>query len=246
MKDDLGDRMKGYERFRTLTKFEDKAPFVYARIDGRGFSKFTRGMQKPFDNSLKNLMVSVTESLVKKTHAIAGYTQSDEISLVWDRDKIFFDGKIQKITSVLAALTTSTFVIEGLESTHAEKIAARFPHFDARAFELPDADEVTNAFLWRYNDCNRNAIQSIGQANFSQKQLNGKSIKDLRTMLASIGIFEGDFPQDSIHGTFVKRVSVLKKNDLGLFSRDVLRRTSLAFSKIDHTERKALIFSNED
>ena len=52
MKDDLGDRMKLYEKERTGEKL-DPGSIVYARIDGRGFSKFTKGMDKPFDIGLE-------------------------------------------------------------------------------------------------------------------------------------------------------------------------------------------------
>jgi tRNA(His) guanylyltransferase len=245
MKDDFGDRMKFYERLQTLKKLDSFQPYVYARIDGRGFSKFTRGIQKPFDSSLKELMVSVTETLVKETHAIAGYTQSDEISLAWNRDTVFFGGKIQKIASILAGMTTSFFVIKGIETEHYSRIVSRAPHFDARVFEIPNEDELANAFLWRYNDCHRNAIQSIGQYLFSQKQLNNKSMKEVIEMLASIGVFETDFPKSSIHGTFIKRVSKKLDTEHGLTERDVLERASIDFRHMSHTERKTIIFNKE-
>lgn len=243
MKDDLGDRMKDYERLRTSDRLKEESPFVYCRIDGRGFSKFTKGMQKPFDNELKDLMVSVTKALVHKTHAIAGYTQSDEISLAWDRKGIFFDGKIQKLTSILSAMATSHFIIEGLATNHYSRIVERYPHFDARVFELPDEDEVANAFLWRYNDCRRNAIQSIGQAKFSHKELHKKSIKDLEFMLASIGIFKEDFPKDCIEGTFLRRVDVEIETFSGLINRTEIEQISVPFREIGHESRKSIILN---
>ena len=39
--DALGDRMKAYERQETEQRFIPLLP-IYARIDGRGFSKFTK------------------------------------------------------------------------------------------------------------------------------------------------------------------------------------------------------------
>lgn len=237
--------MKSYERLRTLDRLDSNQKYVYARIDGRGFSKFTRGIEKPFDASLKNIMVSVTEALVKQTHALAGYTQSDEISLAWDREKIFFDGKIQKIASILAGMTTSQFVIKGLETEHAMRIIERAPHFDARVFEIPNEDELANAFLWRYNDCYRNAIQSVGQAYFSQKQLNKRSINELIEMLASIGIFIPNFGMSFIHGTFIKKEKIKLEGAYEIVERYALDRLSVDFRKLSHAERKAIIIPNE-
>jgi tRNA(His) guanylyltransferase len=46
MTDSLGDRMKSYESRESDRRFLPMVP-VYARIDGRGFSSFTRGMERP-------------------------------------------------------------------------------------------------------------------------------------------------------------------------------------------------------
>lgn len=54
--------------------------------------------------------------------------------------------------------------------------------FDARCFSIPK-EEVCNYFLWRQNDCVRNSIQMVAQANFSHKQLQNKSCDELQEML---------------------------------------------------------------
>jgi len=58
-------------------------------------------------------MVETTNYLVEETHARIGYTQSDEISLVWQQDRydaeVFFNGKIHKLASVLASLASVKF-----------------------------------------------------------------------------------------------------------------------------------------
>ena len=234
MKDDLGDRMKSYEKKRTGEKL-DSGSIVYARIDGRGFSKFTRGMDKPFDVGLRNTMIEVTRALVQKTLALIGYTQSDEISLAWrNSDLMQFNGKIQKLTSILAGMATSHFIIEGLDNIDPPSIILeRYPHFDARVFELPDLHELTNAFLWRYKDANRNAIMMIAQSVFSHKKLNKKNVKEVIEMLAEVGIFVNDFDKESIFGTFIYR----EKIDHVTYTRDTLIKNAIDFSKMPHEER---------
>ncbi|KAL2911668.1 hypothetical protein HK105_208876 [Polyrhizophydium stewartii] len=53
------------------------------RIDGVAFSTFTRGVELPFDERITRAMVSTTCDLVTRFNALTGYTQSDEISLVF-------------------------------------------------------------------------------------------------------------------------------------------------------------------
>lgn len=246
MQDDLGDRMKATERLRTNEKL-DNGPFIYARIDGRGFSKFTKGMDKPFDLSMSQTMIKTTAALVKKTHAIIGYTQSDEISLAWNAETLFFDSKIQKLTSVLASMATSHFIIDGLEYITPSYLLDRYPHFDARIFELPNEDELTNAFLWRYKDAYRNSISMIGQANFSSKQLHKKNMREVREMLASIGVFETDFLNKNIHGTFIVREKHEIETENGSAIRDRLIEVSGdKFGTRDHNGRLEFILGDEN
>ena len=56
--------------------------------------------------------------------------------------------------------------------------------FDSRCFNIPE-EEVTNCVLWRQQDATRNAIQMLGQYNFSHKELHGKSCNDIQDMLVT-------------------------------------------------------------
>jgi tRNA(His) guanylyltransferase len=54
--------------------------------------------------------------------------------------------------------------------------------FGSRVFTLPK-EEVCNYFIWRQQDATRNAIQMVGQANFSHKQLQNKNCDQIQEML---------------------------------------------------------------
>lgn len=54
--------------------------------------------------------------------------------------------------------------------------------FDSRVFNIPK-EEVTNCLFWRQDDASKNSIQMVGQANFSHKELQGKSCNDIQNML---------------------------------------------------------------
>lgn len=201
--DEFGDRMKSYEGVETSRRLDPRLP-VYARIDGRSFSRFTRGMDRPFDAKMTEAMIATAAHLVHATHARMAYTQSDEISLIWLAETaasdIFFSGKVQKMASVLASLAAAKFARvcpPGYED--------RLPHFDARVFQLPSLTEGANAFLWRALDARKNAISMVAQSRFSPKQLHGKSQRDMLAMLTETGVNFEDYPTAFKRGTFLRR-----------------------------------------
>lgn len=237
--DDMGDRLKSYEKAETGRRFLPMTP-IYCRIDGRGFSNFTRGMKRPYDEKMSQIMEEVTKYLVQETNALTGYTQSDEISLCWYSDEygseIFFGGKIQKMVSTLAALATAKFVELALQAWP-DRCAKRLPTFDARVFQVPNTAELANCFLWRVRDAVKNSIQMAAQDNFSHKELQGKNQHIQLVMLESKGIVWGNYPQFFKEGTFVKRQYYWKHSDLGTALRT--RVVSLDIHRFSSIENKA-------
>ena len=201
--DDFGNRMKAYEAVETARKLNPHLP-IYARIDGRAFSSFTRGMVRPFDTRMTAAMIETTKYLVHASHARIGYTQSDEISLVWLADApesdIFFSGKVQKMCSVLASMAAAKF-----STVIPEEFADRLPHFDTRVFQLPSKDEAANVFLWRAMDARKNAVSMVAQAIFSPKELHGKDQKAMLAMIADAGEDFDSIPVRFRRGSFVRR-----------------------------------------
>lgn len=183
MKDELGDRMKAYEGAEAQRRLPHDQPMI-ARIDGRGFSKFTRGFEKPFDATLTFAMDRTTMALVEETHASIGYTQSDEITLIWDvpneNGQRFFDDRVQKLCSVLSGHATSEFTFALLEAAQMKgdldlkaKVQSRKPHFDCRLWTVPDQGEAANTLLWRAQDAKKNAVSIYARQYVSHKQLQG-------------------------------------------------------------------------
>lgn len=208
--DALGDRMKGYEKRETEDRFLPLIP-VYARIDGRGFSRFTKGLARPYDARFRQLMIATTAHLVEATQARVGYTQSDEISLCWVADRsdqsIFFDGRKQKMISQLGALATGFFVRELAQSPDPflRSLVERAPTFDARVFQVPTREECTNAFLWRELDATKNALSMAAREHYTPRQMHGKNGSDLHEMLFQAGVNFNDYPANFKRGTYVQR-----------------------------------------
>ena len=212
-KDNMGDRLKGYEAAEAGRKFMPLLP-VYARIDGRSFSKFTKNMNRPYDERMSRCMIETTKYLVEQTHALIGYTQSDEISLAWYSDsvdsQIFFDGKIQKMVSVLAGMASTAFFANYLNTFSASSDdyyvnLQNLPCFDCRVFQLPNKSELANTFLWREMDATKNAISMAARAHFSHKDLHGKNGSEMQEMMWQAGTNFNDYPAFFKRGTFVRR-----------------------------------------
>lgn len=206
-KDELGDRMKAYEVIETSRSLNHLYP-VYARIDGRGFSKFTRHMDRPFDLRMLSSMIGTAQYLVEQTHAAIGYVQSDEISLVWDGDpdnnQLFFAGKIQKQCSVLASMAAARFAVE-IQSNFGQ-LGTACPHFDCRVIQMPTRTEAANMLLWRELDARKNSVSMLARHYFSHKELQNKNQHDMLAMLADRGIRMEDQMQNFQRGTWLRRV----------------------------------------
>ena len=209
MKDDLGDRMKLYEGAEAGRRLMPLLP-VLARIDGRAFHSFTRGMARPFDADFSACMVDTTEALVRDTGACMGYTQSDEITLAWHADnhksQIWFDGRVAKMTSQLAAQATLIFYRAVLERM--PQYAERLPTFDARVWSVPNRAEGANVFLWREWDATKNSVSMAAAAHYSHKQLHGKNSPQKHDMLFAAGVNWNDYPDFFKRGTYVQRRTV--------------------------------------
>ena len=234
--DEIGQRIKRYEYLTTGTKLMPGLP-VYARIDGRAFHTFCRGLKKPFCYELVETMQEVTKFLIEQTHAALGYVQSDEISLCWlDVDKAPFEGKLFKLESVLSSLATAKFItyiseqatslqIDNESDYHClnvdperlnqftkldDKVTTIIPSFDCRVFQLPNEMELANTFIWREMDAVRNSVSMLAQANFSHKELQGKDVKAMITMLEEKGIRWNELRSDLKQGAYFHRVLVDK------------------------------------
>lgn len=164
------------------------------RLDGRGFSRFTeQHFDKPFDPRFSDLMVTTAEAVLTELGGRYAYTESDEISVLFDPALALFGRSVEKLVSISAGIATAAF-------THAAAIPA---HFDSRLWVGTSISDVVDYFSWRQADATRAALngwcywtlrkagQSVQQATAA---LEGTSTADKNELLFRHGINFNDTP----------------------------------------------------
>lgn len=229
----LRERMKQYEEV-SKCYLERHTPAII-RIDGCRFSKFTRGLKKPFDENFMNVMTQTAKYLCENIQNIQmAYVASDEISLLLvdytnPNTDAWFGYNTQKMTSVSASMTTLMFnkywrdcskqLFESYyaymskddddkdEYSYFEKFDEKNfkATFDARAFSLPK-EEVVNYFVYRQQDTIRNSISSLARKYYSHKEIEGVNTTDLQEkILKAYRIDWNDCSVPQKYGVCIKR-----------------------------------------
>lgn len=193
--DDFDKRMRVYEESLDQCILPDM--YIAARLDGRSFTRLTKEVcqfEAPFDIHFRDLMISTVKALMNVGFRIIyGYTESDEISLLFHPEDNTFGRKVRKINTTLAGEASASFSL-ALRQTAT---------FDCRVVPLPNADRVADYFLWRQEDSHRNslnahcywALRREGiNARKATSMLEGKSVPDKNELLFSKGINYNDLP----------------------------------------------------
>ena len=194
--DDLDARMRVYEQ--SLDQIIPPGNHLIARIDGRGFTRLTKEVcrfEAPFDERFNKMMVETVKGLVADSgmEIVCGYTQSDEISLLFTRDAQAFGRKVRKLNSILAGEASARFsLLLGLPAV-----------FDCRIIPLPNEELVCDYFSWRMEDAHRNCLNAWcywtlrkegWSADKASRELEGKSVAFKNEFLFQRGINFNDLP----------------------------------------------------
>lgn len=183
---------------------------LLARLDGRAFHTFTRGLRRPYEHGMSMAMIETARHLVRELIAVVGYTQSDEITLAWYEPSqsltdYLFDGRYQKLASVLAGMASARFV--KLVAEHLPGKASETPHFDCRVWQVPTLADAADVFVWREDDATKNSITMAAGAHYSDRELDGMNSSLKQEMLWRKGVNWNDFPSFFKRGTYLQRRS---------------------------------------
>lgn len=187
--EELDQKMRLYERSIDQSILPEL--YLVARLDGRSFSRLTKeicNFEAPFDERFRDMMVNTVKALMEcGFRVVYGYTESDEISLLFHREENTFGRKVRKFNSILAGQASAVFSLQ-----LGQAIA-----MDCRLVPLPTLDKVKDYFRWRQEDAHRNALNAHCywllrkegmDARFATAQLEGKSVAYKNELLFSRGI----------------------------------------------------------
>lgn len=194
--DELDAKMRVYEQ--ALDQVIPPDVYLVARIDGRSFTRLTKELcqfEAPFDIRFRDMMIATVKALMTcGFRVIYGYTQSDEISLLFHPAEDAFGRKVRKYNSVLAGTASAAF-----------SLAFGQPGiFDCRIIPLPNIERVRDYFLWRQEDAHRNALNGYcywtmrkegASVQTATKTIEGQSIAYKNELLFQKGINFNDVPQ---------------------------------------------------
>ena len=200
--DPLGDAMKVFELGEAGRKAFPGIPLL-ARLDGRAFHTFTRGLHRPFGEFFTDTMDHCCIELVREFRASIGYVQSDEISLLFPRPEILFGGRFQKLHSVLAGFCSATFTRAWMNG--GEDIDGAPPHFDCRVWQVPDRETALKVFYWREDDAIKNSIQAVARSLYSHKELHEKNSGQLQDLIHDKGQNWNNYPARQKRGGYYSR-----------------------------------------
>ena len=193
--DDFDAKMKIYEQSLDQTILPDM--YIVARLDGRSFTRLTKeicNFEAPFDIRFRDYMVETVKYLMNCGFRIVyGFTESDEISLLFHSKDNTFGRKVRKINTTLAGEASAAF------SLALGKIAT----FDCRVIPLPNIDRVKDYFMWRQEDAHRNSLNAHCywmlrkegmKKEETTKLLEGKSVSFKNELLFGRGINYNELP----------------------------------------------------
>jgi tRNA(His) guanylyltransferase len=200
--DELDAKMRVFETAHDICVLPKM--FMVARLDGRSFTRLTKEVHQfeaPFDERMRNMMVETTRHLMNcGFDCLFGYTQSDEISILFSPEITTFERKLRKFNSVLSGEASAKF----------SHLLGDLACFDCRISELPNINLVCDYFRWRNEDAHRNSLNSwcywtlrkegktVRQAT---KTLEKMSVANKNELLFQRGINFNDLPLWQKRGT---------------------------------------------
>lgn len=229
---DFDNMMRQYEE--SLDQYILPDMYIVARLDGRSFSKYTKRkkFQKPFDETFRDMMVKTTKDLMENSgfRIVYGYTESDEISLLFHPDDSTFNRKTRKINTTLAGQASAFFSL----------LAGEVVTFDCRVIPLPNMERVADYFAWRQEDAHRNSLNgwcywTLRSQGFSKRKatfmLSNKTVAYKNELLFQKGINYNTIPE-------------WQKRGIGLYFKDVERKGYNPITGEESTTTRKVLFED--
>lgn len=180
MHNKLKDRIEAYQSQSDL-KLLPKVPLIIC-VNGRGFSKITQLLDKPYCNKLAECMATITLHLCTEVDGVLfGYQHNDEIVLVVRNDQHadttpWYDNRVQKICSITAASATSHFKNC---LTQVNLNLAGDALFTSQVFMVPTIAEAINTIIYKQQHNFHTSIQFACFYELINRKYDKNAIKEM-------------------------------------------------------------------
>ena len=217
-------------------KVPKNIPFA-VRLDGWKFKSLCEklGAEKPFDSRIAKCLVTACTHVLRNFNPSLAYIISDEINLVFIKNYPF-NGRIEKINSVLAGLISASFSLNARKIFGKETVAC----FDCRVVILSDKN-LMDYLIWRQRNGWRNhnnayaywLLRRLGHSpREAAKKLEKLKSKQIHELLFKHGINTSETPvwqrrgimiyreayEKEVRGITVERKRIVENWNLPLFT----------------------------
>jgi tRNA(His) guanylyltransferase len=199
----LKDRVD--QHIRACTQYMTAKLPVIITINGRGFTKLTTLLDKPYSATFAKALCATLSHLVKEIDgAVFGYSFDDELVIVSRNDQApetqpWYNNDTQKLASVASSIATLHFN----DIVRADDISIIEPTFYSKVFAVPNIVEAANVLICKQQKAMQSSVYyacvagllksySIDKIN---KMLEDVSTEDRIELLSSeCGIDYNDYP----------------------------------------------------
>ena len=231
--------MKEFEVYSSLKV--PKNSKIIVRLDGRSFHKLARDLKlvKPYDDDFYEVMSKVCRDLFEEFSAEFAYSFSDEISLLLNN--VPFEGRVEKINSVMASFAASSFVM------HYDTEFKKPPAFDSRIIPITDED-ILGYFKWRQDESWRNCVNSYGISYLKSKYSNAEANDKIKGMnLSDIHefLFENGINLNDVENYKKRGIAVYRKNKKVIGFNKKANKNQTSYRSYVYTDWQLPIFTEE-
>lgn len=193
------------------TSVPPETPF-YLRLDGWRFRVLAEdvGAEKPFDERFAKCLVSSGRAIFERGFSpTLVYVFSDELNILFD-GKAPFNGRIEKIDSVIPSLVSTAFSIKLQELFNKKVVAA----FDSRVIVCPSDEKILEYLVWRQTNAWRNHNNAYAYWLFRKmgykpseiaKKLKGMKTEELHEILFKHGVNLAQTPSWQRRGILIHK-----------------------------------------
>ena len=181
----LKDRISSYSEVNDY-KLLNRVPIIIC-INGRGFSRLSSLLDKPYSNQLSECMFATLLKLCSEVDGtVFGYHFNDELVLIVKNDQSldtrpWYDNRLQKICSVTASIAT----------LHFNNCAAALdlnligdPTFLSNVFTVPSISEAVNLIVSKQQHNFHSSIQFACFYEMLNKKYDKPTIKEMLSGLS--------------------------------------------------------------